>query len=486
MVNFGTNLMKSAHNIAIETDLRRSKDLTLFTSTNVWGFGMTIFIVGSIVNFASFAFAAQSLLAALGTVQFISNVFFAKFVLNETLTTRIFIATAIIMGGLIMAILCSNHDTEVYTTQDLLDLYTPGYIFFVIMIVIFLVLCHAIYIVYTKRETDGSPLPLSDIVRPACYSIVSATIGTQSVLQSKCLAELIKATINGDNQFDKPFVYIIIVIFAVGLCFWLYRMNAALKKFDGLVIIPLLQVFWTTSAIFQGGVYFQEFIKFTPLQTAGFLCGVGIVFVGVYLLNPSHDRTSSDPSALGSSDHSSVSGNDIDTSTSHLTLHSDHLHGRPLPQHSSHHFSLSGSSVRGLHGVYGDPSNSQTPHLIGFTCLPVLVDPVPCASTHHMPPPPPPGTPAYSGADSSNFKSQTKTSGYSSVSGHTPAANPILEAAAPASMQRAPFPSPQEDVEMAGLQTPPPPAPPSSAPLVETGGETVQSPLVRYKNQIIM
>ena len=115
---------------------------------------------------------------------------------------------------------------------------------------------------------------------------MSAIVGTQSVLQSKCLAELLKATFEGDNQFTHWFLYVILLGFLAGLSFWLYRMNAALKKFDGLIIIPLLQVFWTTSAILQGGVYFQEFDKFSRAQSIGFTMGVLIVFIGVYLLAP--------------------------------------------------------------------------------------------------------------------------------------------------------------------------------------------------------
>lgn len=102
MVNFGTNLMKSSHNISESktTDRRDS----MLTAGHIWAIGMSIFVVGSLVNFASFAFAAQSLLAALGTVQFISNVFFAKFILNEILTLRIILATLLIMFGLVIAI----------------------------------------------------------------------------------------------------------------------------------------------------------------------------------------------------------------------------------------------------------------------------------------------------------------------------------------------------------------------------------------------
>ena len=72
-----------------------------------WQIGIVVFILGNLANFASFGmqgndgytkdlhaiygilpvcsvgFAAQSLLAALGSVQFVSNVIFAYFVLKE-------------------------------------------------------------------------------------------------------------------------------------------------------------------------------------------------------------------------------------------------------------------------------------------------------------------------------------------------------------------------------------------------------------------
>jgi hypothetical protein len=199
-------------------------------------------------------------------------------------------------------------------------------------------------------------------VRPVTYSLVSALVGTQSVLQSKCFAELVKATINGDNQFNQLFVYFVILNFVCGLSFWLSRMNTALKMFDGLIIIPLLQVFWTTCAILQGGVFFQEFLKFTPLQSFFFLLGVFIVFVGVFLLTPhpkqSHGAellpTESENSMMGggvlsgSSDHSSASATatasgvpDAFTTSSKNSL----MHGL----HPQHSFSNAGLSVNSSH-----------------------------------------------------------------------------------------------------------------------------------------
>eukprot|EP00602_Paraphysomonas_sp_CaronLab_P009074 CAMPEP_0185026306 /NCGR_PEP_ID=MMETSP1103-20130426/10228_1 /TAXON_ID=36769 /ORGANISM="Paraphysomonas bandaiensis, Strain Caron Lab Isolate" /LENGTH=304 /DNA_ID=CAMNT_0027559825 /DNA_START=543 /DNA_END=1457 /DNA_ORIENTATION=- len=238
---------------------------------------------------------------------------------------------------------------------------------FMLFLLIILIVLHVTYVIYTTNEHTGTPLPGNGIVRPSTYAIVSATVGTQSVLQSKCLAELIKATINGENQFNKPFVYIIVLVFALGLSFWLYRMNAALKKFDGLIIIPLLQVFWTTSAILQGGVYFQEFVKFKPQQTVGFLSGVVIVFIGVYLLTPKDDMGDGAKLLAESSGHSTDTNGDMDTSTSHLTKNG-HI---SASTHSHRYSGLLSTSMHGLHGV----DNSS--HLMSLTFMPVVIESVP-------------------------------------------------------------------------------------------------------------
>jgi hypothetical protein len=161
-----------------------------------------------------------------------------------------------------------------------------------------LIVSEVVYMIYTQREIALRPLPFNSIVRPFCYSLVSATIGTQSVLQSKCLAELLKRSIVdkenvSNNQFVEWYLYFVFTLFLAGLTFWLYRLNSALKLFDGLIIIPVLQVCWTTSAIIQGGIYFKDFQGFSNSQAIGFSGGIFIVFVGVYILT-SGNKTDDD------------------------------------------------------------------------------------------------------------------------------------------------------------------------------------------------
>ena len=64
-----------------------------------WQSGIALFAGGNVLNFVSFGFAAQSLLAALGSVQFVSNVVFARLVLKEAVTWRVLCATALIVTG---------------------------------------------------------------------------------------------------------------------------------------------------------------------------------------------------------------------------------------------------------------------------------------------------------------------------------------------------------------------------------------------------
>ncbi|CAJ1953429.1 unnamed protein product [Sphenostylis stenocarpa] len=92
-INFGTNLLKLGHNER-ERHLHGNdgvngkmtlKPIIYFQS---WRIGIIFFFLGNCLNFISFGYAAQSLLAALGSVQFVSNIAFAYFVLNKMVTVK--------------------------------------------------------------------------------------------------------------------------------------------------------------------------------------------------------------------------------------------------------------------------------------------------------------------------------------------------------------------------------------------------------------
>jgi magnesium transporter len=278
LVNLAANLLKLAHNVEESDKISPNKqEITtglnealkygallqcctisfgspVYASKLYWRLGAFLFAAGSVINFLSLSMAAQSLLATLGGVQFVSNIFFAKCILGEKVTRRGLIATLVIVLGLTIAVSFSDHVSTRYSSSTLIALYDTKYITFIVSVAATLIISECTYIVYTASEKAGKPLFLSSIVRPVTYSMVSATVGTQSVLQSKCLAELLRTDITGTSNtagngrsmgndlFANTLFYIVLTAFLIGMAFWLYRLNNALKLFDGLVIIPIIQV----------------------------------------------------------------------------------------------------------------------------------------------------------------------------------------------------------------------------------------------------
>jgi len=249
-----------------------------------------LFIGGNALNFVSFSMAPQSVLASLSAVQFVSNVFFAWCLLGEMITKRIVLATALIIAGVLVSVNFATHSEQIFTTRILIDCYRIQYTSYLGVQAVSLLIMQFIY----HNAPEGASYA------PVCFAGVSAIIGTQSAVQAKCVSELIKIGSTGaDNGDTYPwFKFVVGGILIASQVFWLVRMQKALAKFDGAIIIPMLQVFWTSLSILTGGLYFKEFIHMTWTQGAFFLSGLGILFVGVYFLVPPKETESGVPETV--------------------------------------------------------------------------------------------------------------------------------------------------------------------------------------------
>ena len=144
--------------------------------------GVTLFIVGNLATFASFGFAAQSLLASLESIQFVSNVFFVRYVHKEIVTWRMIIATTSIVAGNTLVVLFSDHASFLLTSSDLIHLYATnvaywGYLTFAMCL---WAITHFIYSrYYHARIVDGRLLWKHGFVEPFTFAVSSAIIGTQ-------------------------------------------------------------------------------------------------------------------------------------------------------------------------------------------------------------------------------------------------------------------------------------------------------------------
>ena len=277
--------------------------------------GIVTFSIGSFVNFMSFGFAPQSLLSALGSAQFVSNVAFGAFLLGERVTRRTLLATVTIVSGNMMIVLSfsgiitvnqieneiddtnifgsssslESEDEEKIDADSIMKNFDLAFMLFTFMLFSCGCLIRRLYRRLHNRVIAGESVRMSGLIIPVSFAAYSAMFGAQSILLAKCLSMLIKARINGDTEEELGLIeHALFLLWCLPTAFWLSQLNRALAMFDGLIIIPLMQVCWMFFSILSGGVFFKEFHSFKWIEIQLFCFGILVVFYGVYLLFPAH------------------------------------------------------------------------------------------------------------------------------------------------------------------------------------------------------
>eukprot|EP00033_Pygsuia_biforma_P002704 GCRY01002987.1.p1 GENE.GCRY01002987.1~~GCRY01002987.1.p1 ORF type:complete len:394 (+),score=11.25 GCRY01002987.1:182-1363(+) len=291
LINFGTNLMKLGHihKSALKAD-------SAVYHQPLWLAGFFVFAVGNCLNFFALGLAAQSLLAALGSCQFIFNVFWSYFLLNEAVSWRIFFASAVVILGNIFMVVFGPRTTKEFSVDNLKRLYqSEGYIIY-ICVAVFFIACsfvglRILSLAIQRRNIKASILSnvktclFGEQFLPQLYAIPCALIGCHTVMLSKSCIFVLRAWTTGDSSNDF-FAYFLVLSLACNMLFWLNRMSEGLRRFPSFVIVPSFQIIWTSGAIIEGGVYFHEFSTLTTAGTLLTLFGFSTMIFGMYLLAP--------------------------------------------------------------------------------------------------------------------------------------------------------------------------------------------------------
>jgi len=194
-----------------------------------WFIGTVCFVIGSLSTFVAFGFGAQSLLAALESVQFVTNVIFAKTVHNEAISFKMLASTASIVLGCIFVVIFSTHSSKKLNGEDIQKLLinTP----FVIWLAFsFVGWCSTEYTFrYYKRAREaGSSLWKHTFVEPLAFCLASAFVGALAVVGAKCIAMLI---IGGDNEWGKGTLWVTLVTWLALVFYWLRRLDWGFELF---------------------------------------------------------------------------------------------------------------------------------------------------------------------------------------------------------------------------------------------------------------
>ena len=116
----------------------------------IWQVGFAVFKLSNLLNFVAFAFAAQSLLAALASVQFVSNVVFSTWVLKEKSSMSMLVGIGCIIVGITLLVLFGATSSAEYSSQKLTRML--GATNFVVYIVLAGMLATAAYCYFQIRR----------------------------------------------------------------------------------------------------------------------------------------------------------------------------------------------------------------------------------------------------------------------------------------------------------------------------------------------
>lgn len=258
---------------------------------HLWAIGSTIFVTGSLTNFVSFGYAAQSLLASLQSIQFVSNMIFAKVVHNEEVSYTMMGATGSIVAGNVLVVIFSEHSAVKYTGTEIFNLWATNTAFHIYLGVMgsVAVACECTYRHYNYcRMVESKLLWMHSFIESACYCTASSFIGTLAVMNAKCLSMYL----TGDQpgvEFSSAPLYVALFVWLSFVTFWFRRMDHGLNLFPPLFFIPVLMISFVFINIIAGGIFFKEFELFDDSQYAGFCVGAFMILVGVYFLAPAND-----------------------------------------------------------------------------------------------------------------------------------------------------------------------------------------------------
>lgn len=110
--------------MAIDAD--SDEDPTPIWHVQAWIWGCLLYVIGNGLQFFSYAFAAQTLLLAMSSVQFATHLVSARLVEGIVVPWRCIYAAAIVIGANVLLICFSSKSSKLLDAKELIDLHRYG------------------------------------------------------------------------------------------------------------------------------------------------------------------------------------------------------------------------------------------------------------------------------------------------------------------------------------------------------------------------
>jgi len=258
----------------------------------IWVAGLCSFAIGNICDFVALGISPLSVVTLLGSWSLVVSTFLANMFANEVVSKYDIASIMFIICGIVLTVIGSDHRPNEWPLPRLIHHYEEPKVIVLLAILASIVAAGliAIHFDFVARKTRMSLDDPRSIERPsktmkALYVIVGSVVGNFTALFGKAFAGLLVFTFSGQDQFNNPFVVVIIIVFVVSLPLQIYLVNASLAVNDILYHIPNFYVFWNVGNILTGAIFYEETAHFSSSNWALYIVGVLLLFGGVLCTN---------------------------------------------------------------------------------------------------------------------------------------------------------------------------------------------------------
>lgn len=157
--------------------------------------------------------------------------------------------------------------------------YFVGWQFLVYVILEILVFCILLY--FHKRKGMKHIVVLLTLV---------ALLASLTVISVKAVSGMITLSVTGKMQLTYAIFYIMLVIMIASCVFQVKFLNQATELYTMTTVVPVNHVFFTTSAIIAGIIFYQEFLGAAFLTVFIYLFGCFLSFLGVFLVTRNREK----------------------------------------------------------------------------------------------------------------------------------------------------------------------------------------------------
>ncbi|KAI1822408.1 DUF803-domain-containing protein [Xylaria intraflava] len=237
-----------------------------------WWSGMSLMILGEILNFVAYAFTDAILVTSLGAISVVISTVLSAFFLKERLSLIGQVACFLCVVGAVVIVLNAPTESSVANIQEMkYYVVSPGFLSYAGVIIV-----GAIFLAFWAGPRYGKKNMFT-------YISICSWVGGLSVVATQGLGAAIVAQIGGTPQFNQWFLYVVLVFVIATLLTEIIFLNKALNIFNAAMVTPTYYVYFTSTTIISSAVLFRGF-KGTPTQIVTVVFGFLTICSGVVLL----------------------------------------------------------------------------------------------------------------------------------------------------------------------------------------------------------